>query len=62
MYLSYSKIVLYYIVLYYYNEPVREISNNVVCAPAKPQISLRICAVWSEPLLVAWVFYDCKAK
>ena len=21
--------------------------------PAKPQISLRICAVWSEPLLVA---------
>ena len=27
--------------------------------PAKPQISLRICAVWSEPLLVAWVFYDC---
>ena len=29
--------------------------------PAKPQISLRICAVWSEPLLVAWVFYDCQA-
>ena len=29
--------------------------------PAKPQISLRIRAVWSEPLLVAWVFYDCKA-
>ena len=28
--------------------------------PAKPQISLRIRAVWSEPLLVAWVFYDCK--
>ena len=27
--------------------------------PAKPQISLRIHAVWSEPLLVAWVFYDC---
>ena len=26
--------------------------------PAKPQISLRIRAVWSEPLLVAWVFYD----
>ena len=26
--------------------------------PAKPQISLRISAVWSEPLLVAWVFYD----
>ena len=29
--------------------------------PAKPQISLRIRAVWSEPLLVAWVFYDCWA-
>ena len=29
--------------------------------PAKPPISLRICAVWSEPLLVAWVFYDCWA-
>ena len=27
--------------------------------PAKPQISLRIPSVWSEPLLVAWVFYDC---
>ena len=26
---------------------------------AKPQISLRICAVWPEPLLVAWIFYDC---
>ena len=29
--------------------------------PAKPQISLRICAVWSECLLVAWVIYDCLA-
>ena len=27
--------------------------------PAKPQISLRIRAVWSEPLLVTWLFYDC---
>ena len=26
--------------------------------PAKPQISLRIPAVWSEPLIVAWIFYD----
>ena len=26
---------------------------------AKPQLSLRIRAVWSEPLLVAWVFFDC---
>ena len=29
--------------------------------PAKPQISLCIRTVWSEPLLVAWVFYDCEA-
>ena len=27
--------------------------------PAKLQISLRIRADWSEPLLVAWIFYDC---
>ena len=27
--------------------------------PAKPQISLRLRAVWSEPLLVAWIFYEC---
>ena len=25
---------------------------------AKAQTSLRLCAVWSEPLLVAWIFYD----
>ena len=27
--------------------------------PAKPQISLRIRAVWSEPLLAAWIVYEC---
>ena len=26
---------------------------------AKPQISLRICAVWSEPLQVAVIFIEC---
>ena len=26
---------------------------------AKPQISLRIRAVWSDPLQVEWTFYDC---
>ena len=26
---------------------------------ANPQISLRIRAVWSEPLLIAWIFYEC---
>ena len=29
--------------------------------PGKAQTSLRICSVWSEPLLVAWMFYDSKA-
>ena len=29
--------------------------------PAKPQISLRIRAVWSQPLLVACIFYECSA-
>ena len=29
--------------------------------PAKPQISLCICAVWSEPLLVARISYECYA-
>ena len=28
--------------------------------PAKAQTSLRTCAVSSEPLLVAWMFYDCQ--
>ena len=27
--------------------------------PAKPQISLHIRAVWLQPLLVAWIFYEC---
>ena len=45
------------------DEPVHEISNNLMwyVRPAKPQISLRICEVWSEPLLVVWVFYGCYA-
>ena len=29
--------------------------------PAKPHISLSIRAVWSEPLLVAWIFFDCQS-
>ena len=29
--------------------------------PAKAQTSLRIRAVWSEPLLVACIFYECKS-
>ena len=26
--------------------------------PVKAQTSLRICTAWSEPSLVAWIFYD----
>ena len=29
--------------------------------PVKAQTSLRIRAVWSEPFLVAWIFYEYKA-
>ena len=29
--------------------------------PAKPRVSLRIRSVWSEPLLVAWIYYENKA-
>ena len=29
--------------------------------PAKAQISLRIRAVWSKPLQVTWIFYDCSS-
>ena len=42
-------------------EPRHEISNNVVSATTKAQTSLHVWAVWSEPLLVAWIFYDCLA-
>ena len=28
---------------------------------AKAQISRGICLVWSEHLLIAWIFYDCQA-
>ena len=40
-------------------EQRNEISNNVDVWPAKAQTSLRIRAVWSEPLLIACIFYDC---
>ena len=48
----------------YMYEPWLEISNKITMWyvwPAKRQISLRIHTVWSEPLLVAWIFYDCLA-
>ena len=35
-------------------EPGQEISNNVVFATSKASDQ-----VWSEPLLVAWIVYDC---
>ena len=42
-------------------EPQNEISNNVVCATSKASDQPAHSAVWSEPLLVAWIFYDCLA-
>ena len=42
-------------------EPRHGISNNVICATSKALTSQRIRAAWSEPLLVAWIFYECKA-
>ena len=41
-----------------YYEPWHEISNNQYVRPAETQTSLRIRAVWSEPLQIAWIFYD----
>ena len=46
---------------------VVKLSSNMIfptmwyVRPAKAQTSLRIRAVWSEPLIVAWIFYDSKA-
>ena len=48
-----------YIVSY---EPVHEFPTIWYVRPAKAQISLRIRAVLSEPLLVASIFYECKAS
>ena len=50
----------------YTYEPWHEISNNVVCASSKGSdqpawLSLGIRAVWSKPLLVTWILYDCYA-
>ena len=37
------------------------ISNNVVCATSKVSDQPEHRAVWSEPLLVAWIFFDSLA-
>ena len=42
----------------YIFEPQHENSNNAFVRPSKTQTSLRIGAVWSEALLVSWIFYD----
>ena len=39
------------------NEPWRGISNNVVYANSKAS-DQSIRTVWSEPLQVAWIFYE----
>ena len=42
------------------NEPRHKISNNVICATSKDS-DQPVHTVWSEPLLVAWIFYACYA-
>ena len=42
-------------------EPRHEIPTMWYMGPAKAQTSLLICAVWSEPLQVAWIFYEYQA-
>ena len=48
---SHIFLAIFYFQLEHNIEPRHEISNNVVCATSKGSI-------WSEPLLVAWKFYD----
>ena len=43
------------------HEPWHEISNNVVCATSKSSDQPDLHTVWSEPLLVIWIFYNPKA-
>ena len=47
---------------YFYMSQCMRFPSLWYVRPAKPQMSLRIRAVWSEPLLIAWVFYDCYAS
>ena len=55
-------------IIYYQNEFYQNQHQHLSCnmrfsilsyvRPAKAQTSLRIHAVWSEPLLYAWIFYE----
>ena len=44
-----------------YGVPIRDMRLPTMWYvwPVKPEISMRIRAVWSEPLLVVWIFYEC---
>ena len=39
---------------YFIYEPPHDKTDNVAVCPAKTQISLGICPVWSESLLSTW--------
>ena len=43
------------------NELWHETSNNMVCATSKASDQPAHMPDWSEPLLVAWIFYECEA-
>ena len=63
----YSLIWDYIVAHNHLNKYLGQMSCNMIfptmwyVRPAKAQTSLRISAVWSEPLLVAWIFYECLA-
>ena len=60
--ISYRAIVFMHVLqnrLYSYVSQCMKFPIMWYVQPAKPQISLPIRAVWSEPLLVAWIFYEC---
>ena len=51
--------LLVYIYFIHYKSCNMRFSTMWCVRPTKAQISLRIRAVWSEPLQVAWTFYEC---
>ena len=56
----YMVAIKYFMTIYMY-EPNMRFPTMCYVRPAKAQTSLRIRAVWSEPLLIAWIFYDSSA-
>ena len=49
----------FFLIIYYDMSQCMRFPTMWYVRPTKHQISLRIRTVWSEPLLVAWIFYHC---